>query len=313
MFNLENIKDLTTNSPIVDIKYEYENQVFHVIAMCGWFSLTGSIKDRVAYQIFHDAIKDNRLNKKSKIVEVSSGNMGISVCAIANLLGLKTTIIMPKTMSKERQKLIKLFGAKLVLVDDFKTAFDLCSKYEENGYFCPHQFANNSNTTAHYNYTGFALKNSVKSNFLSSFVSGVGTSGTLTGAGKFLKETLDLKLIAIEPKNAPILSNSAPLKKHLIQGLSDEIVPEIYDENLVDEIIQISDDDAIAMSQKLCKFLSLGVGISSGANFLGCVISKSNSATIFPDSNKKYLSTKLTKKVKSKLVDKINLLSIKIL
>ena len=116
-----------------------------------------------------------------------------------------------------------------------------------------------------------------------------------------------------EPKNAPILTKSAPLKNHSIQGLSDEIVPKIYDESLVDDIIQIEDDDAIAMSQKLCKELSLGVGVSSGANFLGCVLSGTNAVTTFADSNKKYLSTNLSQNVESELVDKIKLISIEVL
>jgi cysteine synthase A len=144
-------------------------------------------------------------------------------------------------------------------------------------------------------------------------VSGVGTAGTLIGAGKLLKEKINLKLYAIEPKNAPILSKSAPLNKHQIQGLSDEVVPKIYNKNLVDKIIQIDDNDAIAMSQKLCKELSLGVGVSSGANFLGCVLSGNNSASVFADSNKKYLSTNLTQNVQSYFVDKIKLISMKLL
>ena len=313
MNNLNKIKKLVSNSTIVDITYKYEGKIKHVFAECGWYSLTWSIKDRVAYQIFDDAIKTNKISKNSKIVEVSSGNMGISVCAIANLLGLKTTIIMPKSMSEERKKLIKLYGAKLILVDNFKDAFKLCSKFEKMGYFCPHQFKNPSNTLSHYKFTGNALLNKIKHKNVSVFVAGIGTSGTLMGAGKLLKEKMKLKIIALEPKNAPILTKTVPLQKHAIQGLSDEIVPQIYDENLVDEIIQIDDNDAIAMSRKLCKELSLGVGISGGANFLGCVLSKLSSVMVFADCNKKYLSTNLTQNVQSKLVDKIKLISISVL
>ncbi len=310
---LSKIKRLVSNSPIVDITYSYNNHIRHVYSQLGWFSLTGSIKDRVAYQIFYDGIKNNQINSNTKVVEVSSGNMGISVCAIANMLKLDTTIIMPKSMSEERKKLIQLFGAKLVLVDNFIEAFKLCEEYEKNAYFCPHQFENESNITAHYNITGRELFSKIKNKNISSFVSGIGTAGTLMGAGKFLKEKMDLKMFAIEPKNAPILTKSSPLKKHSIQGLSDEIVPKIYDENLVDSIIQIEDNDAIAMSQKLCNELSLGVGVSGGANFLGCVLSETDAVTTFADSNKKYLSTNLTQNVQSKLVDKIKLISIEIL
>ena len=310
MFKLNKIKKIVANSPIIDIAYKFNGNINHVYALCGWYSLTGSIKDRVAFQIFSDAIKNKKITNQTKVVEVSSGNMGISVCAIANLLNLETTIIMPKTMSEERKMLIELYGAKLVLVEDFKSAFKLCEEYERNGYFCPHQFENSSNVDAHYKITGKELFKKIKNNQILTFVSGVGTAGTLMGAGKFLKEKLNLKLCAIEPKNAPILSQSAPLEKHQIQGLSDEIIPKIYDKTLVDEIIQINDNDAIAMSQKLCRKLSLGVGVSCGANFLGCVLSGGNSATVFADSNKKYLSTNLIQNVQSKLVDKIELISV---
>lgn len=313
MLSLGKIKRLVASNPVVDIKYEFKNQMFHAYALCGWFSLTGSIKDRVAYQIFFDAIKNKKINSNTKVVEVSSGNMGIAVCAIANLLKLETTIIMPKSMSKERKKLIELYGAKLVLVDDFHSAFKLCDEYEKRGYFCPHQFDNSSNSISHYKITAKALYSKIKNKDVSTFVSGVGTSGTLMGTGKYLKEKMNLKVHAIEPKNAPILSKSAPLKKHKLQGLSDEIVPKLYNSNLVDNIVQIEDNDAIAMSQKLCKELSLGVGVSSGANFLGCVLSEANAVTTFADSNKKYLSTSLTQKVESKLVDKIKLISVNIL
>ena len=313
MNNLENLKKAVTNSVVVDIEYKYNNKINHVFAECGWFSLTGSIKDRVAYQIFVDAIKENKINKNTKVVEVSSGNMGISVCAIANLLGIKTTIIMPKSMSEERKKLIKLYGANLILVNSFKDAFKLCSKYEKDGYFCPHQFENTSNVSSHFKITGKALYKKLKKKKITHFVSGVGTSGTLSGAGKFLKEKLKLKVVAIEPKTAPILTKSAPLKPHKIQGLADEILPKIYDKKIVDKIIQINDLDAISMSQKLCKTLSLGVGISGGANFLGCILLNENAATVFADCNKKYLSTNLTQNVHSELVDKIQLLSISFL
>jgi len=207
---LNKAQKLFTNSPVVDIMYEFDGHVKHVYTQLEWYSLSGSIKDRVAYQIFCNAIKKNQINSNTKVVEVSSGNMGISVCAIANLLHLDTTIIMPKFMSEERKKLIKLFGAKLALVDSFIDAFKLCEEYEKNGYFCPHQFENQSNVLAHYSMTGKELYSKIKNKKVQSFVSGIGTSGTLMGAGKYLKDKMNLKVIALEPKNAPILTKSAP-------------------------------------------------------------------------------------------------------
>lgn len=308
---ISNVKKLTTDSPVVEITYSFGTDVKKVFVVCGWFSLTGSIKDRVAYEIFSEAIKNKIISSKTKVVEVSSGNMGISVCAIANLLKLNTTIIMPKSMSNERKKLLKLYGAKLILVNNFKEAFDLCKKYEQSGYFCPHQFENNANTLAHYKYTGKKIFKAIKNKHVHTFVAGVGTAGTLMGVGKFLKEQINMQVCAVEPSSAPILSKSSEIKKHSIQGLSDEIVPKIYNADIVDNIIKISDNDAIAMSQKLCKQLSLGVGISGGANFLACVLTNTDAATVFADCNKKYLSTNLTQKVDSELVNKINLLSVK--
>lgn len=311
MEKLKNIKKLLSNTPLVDIEYRFNNEINHVYAKCEWFSLTGSIKDKAAYQIFYDAFKNKKLKKGDKIVEVSSGNMGIAICAMANLLELNVTIIMPKNMSDERKHLIRLYGATLVEVENFKEAFILADEYVKKGYFCTNQFANKSNTKAHRNITAKEIYSKLKKLKVEAFVSGVGTSGTLSGIGKVLKDKMDLKIIAIEPDKARILSKQLPYFHHKIQGISDEIVPELYDENLIDAIIPIKDEDAIAMAQKLCRELSLGVGISSGANFIGCVLSNTNAATIFPDDNKKYLSTDLSSPISSALVDQIELLKIK--
>ena len=307
---LKKIKGFFTNSPLAKIKVEFLGEVKYVYAKCEWFSLTGSIKDRVAYQIFYDAIKENKINKNTKIVEVTSGNMGISVCAIANLLNLKTTILLPKNMSEERKKILRLYGANLIEVEDFKSAFLKCKEFENQGYFCPHQFENNSNFKAHYFITGKEIFNKLKNEQVNNFVCGVGTSGSLSGCGYYLKKHLNLKVVAIEPENSKILTNTPPFKKHKLQGLADEIVPKLYSSKLVDTVISITDEDAISMSQKLCRELSLGVGISSGANFLGAVILPDNNVTIFADDNKKYLSTDLTNLKSTKLTQSIKLLGV---
>ena len=287
--SLKSIKNLIIDSPMVEIKYKYNQKVRKVYAKCEWYSLTGSIKDRSAYQIYYDAIQEGQLKPGEKVVEVSSGNMGISLAGIGNLLGLDVTIIMPKNMSKERKALIKLYGARLVETRDFKSAFKECERYKKMGYFCPSQFENISNSKAHYTFTGKEIYKKLDRRPVKAFVAGVGTSGTLCGAGRYLKNK-GYKIIAIEPQNAPVLSGYPPFSKHKLQGLSDEIKPKLYKDRLVDCIYQISDDDAIAMTQKLSKALSLAVGISSGANFLGAILSGQNCATVFPDDNKKYLS-----------------------
>jgi cysteine synthase len=310
MNKFKDIKKLFNLAPIIEITYRYNNNIGKVYSSLEWYSLTGSIKDKVAYQIFYDLYKDNKIKERDKIVEVSSGNMGLSICALGSILNNPVTIIMPKSMSTERKKLLKLYGARLILVKDFKEAFALCKKYEDNGYICTHQFENESNFKAHYLFTAKKLYNGIKNKNVTHFIAGVGTSGTLMGCGKFLKDKLNLKVVAIEPYNARILTNKGPFSKHKLQGLADEIVPKLYDNKIIDDIKQIRDEDAIAMSQKLCKN-GIGCGISSGANFLGAILSSLSCATIFPDDNKKYLSTDLMKKNKSLLVDSIDIINIK--
>lgn len=310
--DLKTIPKMFKNTPIIQIDCVYNNNEKHIFAKCEWFSLTGSIKDKVAYQIFIDAYKKKLLKRDDKIVEVSSGNMGISICAMGNLFGNKVTIIMPKSMSDERKQLIKMYGAELIETDSFAQAFKLCAEYVKNGYFCSKQFENISNLKAHSKFTAKEIMHKLKKENISSFVAGVGTSGTLCGVGKILKQKA-IKIVAIEPYNARILSGKKPYKQHKSQGLSDEIVPKLYDSVKIDEILQIKDDDAIRMSQRLVSELSLGVGISSGANFLGSVLTNGNAVTVFPDDNKKYLSTDLSKTCNSHLADSIQFTGIKFL
>ena len=311
--NIRNIKKLVTNSPIVAITYRFLGKNNVVYAKCEWFSLTGSIKDRVAYQMLYDAYNSGVLHKGDNIVEVSSGNMGLSLCAIARYFGNPVTILMPKTMSEERKKLLKLYGATLVETENFLEAFELCKEYEREGYFCPSQFDNENNTLSHEKITAREIIDKVKNRSVSAFVAGIGTSGTFSGVGRILKKKLKLQVIAIEPHNARIISNVRPFQKHALQGLSDEKLPSLYNPTICDRVIQITDDDAIAMSRKLCRELSLGAGISSGANFLGCVLSRHNAVTVFPDDNKKYLTTTLTSDITTPLVNNIELISIRVL
>ena len=308
---LHDIKKLITNTPLVEITYRYQGHTNKVYAKCEWYSLTGSVKDKVAYQIFKNAYHNHQLKRGDKIVEVSSGNMGISICAIGNLLDNPVTILMPKSMSEERKKLLRLYGATLVETENFTEAFQLCQKYIDKGYFCTNQFANKNNTLAHEKITAKEILHKLQNKKAKAFIAGIGTSGTLSGVGKILKKILRLQVIAIEPKNARIVSNIKPFKHHALQGLSDEKLPELFQPKVCDNVIQISDEDAIAMSRKLCKELSLGVGISSGANFLGCVINNNTAITVFPDDNKKYLSTSFSQEISTNLVDDIEFISLK--
>ena len=312
---LNSIKKLISNTPFIKITYMMNKRYYNIFAKCEWYSLTGSVKDKVAYQILKDAYKKGYLHRGDKIVEVSSGNMGLSLVAIGNIIGNPVTIIMPKTMSEERKKLIRLYGATLIETEDFLSAFELCNKMVESGeYYCTEQFKNPSNISAHKEMTAkeiLKFKDLLSST--KTFVAGIGTSGTLSGVGKELKKKLRISITAIEPQNARIITGNAPYGTHQLQGLSDEILPELFDHDLCDNVLQIRDQDAIAMSQKMARELSLGVGISSGANIVGCILSNCDSLTILPDDNKKYLSTSLAEPITTPLVDKIKFIEYKVI
>lgn len=305
--NLKSIEKLIGNTPLVCIEYKFKNQTRHMFAKLEWFNLTGSIKDRSAFEIIKDAYKTGKLKENQPICEVTSGNMGISLCAIAKITHNPIIICIPKNMSIERIKLLKSFGAKVELLDNFPQCFEKANEYEKQGAYLCKQFENKSNIKAQ---TKTAKEIAKKLDNIPTFVSGVGTGGTLIGIGKYLKKKYNAKIIAIDPKEAKLLKCGKSQGKHKIQGLSDEIIPKLYDKTIIDEIIEIASDDAICMARKLCKELGLNVGISSGANFLGCVLSNQEfCTTVFADDNKKYLSTDLTNdEIKSDLVDNIELI-----
>lgn len=304
------LSNMVGNTPLVEICCEYKGKKRNIYAKLEWYNLTGSIKDRPALEILKSAYARGDLKRGQTICETTSGNMGISISAIASFIGNPVVICMPRTMSRERQEMLKLFGAKLELTEDFDEAFARAEEYKSRGAYLPHQFENLDNEKAHYSSTANEILEKLKN--VDCFVSGVGTGGTLMGVGKHLKEQLGAKIIAIDPIEASLLKTGKPQGKHKIQGLSDGRIPALYTKDYVDEILSINSDDAIAMAQKLCGELGLSVGISSGANFLGCLLSnKKTAVTVFADDNKKYLSTELTEPKSSKLVDEIKLISYK--
>jgi len=314
MKKLEDINALVGKTPLIKINYKFSNQERVAFFKAEWYNLTGSIKDRVALNVIKEAYADGRLVRGQEIVEVTSGNMGISLAGIGSYLGHKVTIFMPKTMSEERKKMLKIYNANLIETNSFEEAFGLSQKYvQSNNAFLVSQFENVSNYNAHRSTTGLEILRQVNQP-ITAFLAGVGTSGTLSGVGSLLKGKTNAKVIAVEPKSSLILSTGKSQGHHKIQGLSDNIIPKLYDKNLVDGIIAVSDEDAIAMSQKLAKELGLGVGISSGANFVGTVISGLNNVvSVFADDNKKYLSTQLSTPISTDLVDNIELLSYEII
>ena len=298
------MNELIGNTPMIKINYKYQNEIKSVYAKLEYYNLTGSIKDRMAYYIIDKAYKNGDLKKGQPIIEATSGNTGISLSALGALYNNPVYIFMPDWVSKERIKIMELYGAKVTLVSKEEGGFLECINRANtlaksiNG-FTTNQFENKDNITAHYETTAEELIDKLPQ--IDSFISGVGTGGTLMGVAKRLKEkNKKIKILALEPSSLPIISKGEKIGTHKIEGIGDEFIPKILDINLIDDVILVDDIDAINMAKKLASKLGLGVGISSGANFLGAVIaSQNNIATIFPDDLKKYLTTDLTKKITS--------------
>lgn len=298
------MNELIGNTPIIKINYKYQNEIKSVYAKLEYYNLTGSIKDRMAYYIIDKAYKNGDLKKGQPIIEATSGNTGISLSALGALYNNPVYIFMPDWVSKERIKIMELYGAKVTLVSKEEGGFLECINRANtlaksiNG-FTTNQFENKDNITAHYETTAKELIDKLPQ--IDSFISGVGTGGTLMGLAKRLKEkNKKIKILALEPSSLPIISKGEKIGTHKIEGIGDEFIPKILNTSLIDDVILVDDIDAINMAKKLASKLGLGVGISSGANFLGAVIaSQNNIATIFPDDLKKYLTTDLTKKITS--------------
>jgi cysteine synthase len=302
--------NLVGNTPMYVINFEYRGERRTIYAKAEHLNLTGSIKDRMALHILRDAYQTGAIKPGDTIVEATSGNTGIAFAAIGRAFGHPVKIFMPDWMSFERKSIIKCFGAEEVLVSHeeggFLGSIALCEKMscENQNIFLPHQFSNSANTNAHYEGTGNEIWHQLeKLNLVAdAFVAGVGTGGTVMGVGEFLREkNPKVKIHPLEPSESPTLSTGCKVGKHRIQGVSDEFIPAIVDLSRLDEVISISDGDSILMAQKLARTLGLAVGISSGANFLGALAAQNKLggnrvvATVFADSNKKYLSTDLVK------------------
>lgn len=302
---MENINGLIGNTPMIKIKYKYNGIQNYIYAKLEYYNLTGSIKDRIVYYILNKCIEEGKLKDDMVLVEATSGNTGISLSALGSYLKHKVYIFMPDWVSKERIVLMKLYGANVVLVSKEEGGFKKCIKlakefYERNNGFLLNQFDNTYNVDAHYETTAKEIIDKIKVN---AFISGIGTGGTLMGIGKRLKEEYDSDIYAIEPDTMSIIK-TGNITSHKIEGIGDDFIPSIVDLDLIKDVILLNDLDAINMSKKLSKELGIGVGISSGANMIGSILLKEmgyeNVITVFPDDNKKYLSTDLTKNIKLK-------------
>lgn len=316
----ENLSKLIGNTPMIKINYRYENREGYVYAKLEYYNYTGSIKDRLAYYIIKKSKEEKKLKEKQAIVEATSGNTGISFAALGAYFSHPVHIFMPDWVSEERIKIMKLYSANVYLVSKEEGGFKEAIKRSEefaskiNG-FLPRQFENLLNIETHYLTTVKEILEQV--NEIDTFVSGIGTGGTLMGVAKRLKEyNKNIKIIALEPDKMSLLSGGKIIGEHKIEGIGDEFIPKLVDFNLIDKVISINDLDAINMSRILASKLGLGVGISSGANFLASVLSGGkNVVTVFPDDLKKYLSTDLAKDIdnnKELLSNKIELLGFEV-
>jgi len=286
---------------MIKIKYEYKGRTKEIYTKLEYYNFSGSIKDRVIYNNLEKAIKENKLKKGMTLVEATSGNTGVSLSAIGAKMGYKVKIFMPNWVSEERLKIMKLYGADVTLVSKdeggFRKCIELAKKIEnENNGFCTNQFSNKDNIEAHYNTTGKEICEKIN---VDAFVSGIGTGGTLMGVGKRIKEeNSKAKIYALEPETMSLIK-CKNIGNHKIEGIGDDFIPDIVNTQEIEDIFLIKDEDAINMSKKISRELGIGVGISSGANFLAAIqcaeIEKGNIVTVFPDDLKKYLSTDFSK------------------
>ena len=306
---LRGLRVLIGNTPLLAIDCTAgDGELRRVYAKAEHSNMTGSIKDRMAYHILRRAIETGELEPGGRIIEATSGNTGISFCAIGRALGHPVTIFMPDWMSAERIAIIRSFGADIRLVSKEEGGFLGSIRLAEElaaatpGAFLPRQFANELNSDAHFLTTGREIWSQLQGERIEpdAFVAGVGTGGTIMGVGRYLKSMQPrIKVHPVEPANSPTLSTGHKVGKHRIQGISDEFIPPIVHLEQLDRVIAIDDGDAILMAQKLATDLGLGVGISSGANFLAALAAQDELGhdavvvTVFCDSNKKYLSTDL--------------------
>lgn len=302
----KSITELVGNTPLLELTHieAEENIRATLLAKLESFNPAGSVKDRVAKAIIEDAEKTGRLKKGSVIIEPTSGNTGIGLASVATAKGYRTIIVMPETMSNERKMLIKAYGAELVLTEGSKGMKGASDKAEELSKEIPNsiiagQFTNPINPKMHYDTTGPEIWADTEGK-VDYFVAGVGTGGTLSGVGKYLKEqNPNVKVIAVEPETSPLLSKGQA-GPHKIQGIGANFVPETLDKDVYDEIIAVPNDEAILTARKAAKQEGFLIGISSGAAlWAGKQLAArpenkgKNIVVIFPDGGERYLSTNL--------------------
>lgn len=298
--------DLVGNTPLVRVNnlIKKDELKADVLAKLEYFNPAGSVKDRIAKEMILDAMEKGLINENTTLIEPTSGNTGIGLSAVATALNLKIIITMPETMSVERRNLMKAYGAELVLTpgsegmkEAIAKAKELASQIENS--FIPGQFENPANPTAHYKTTGPEIYEQTEGK-VDIFVAGVGTGGTISGIGKYLKEkNPEVKVVAVEPASSPVLSTGKG-GAHKIQGIGAGFVPETLDTKIYDEIITVENEDAFATGKEMAKTEGILVGISSGAALYAAkeLAKREENAgktivVLLPDGGDRYLSTPL--------------------
>lgn len=300
----DKIIDVIGNTPLVrlhNLETKY-NLKAHIIAKVESFNPGGSVKDRVAKKMLLEAEKEGLINKDTVIVEPTSGNTGIGLAMVAASKGLRIILTMPETMSIERRNLLKAYGAELILTEGSKGMKGAIAKAEEIAQeipnsFIPSQFTNMNNPEAHYLTTGPEIYNDLEGQ-IDIFVAGVGTGGTISGTGRYLKErNPDIKVIAVEPETSPVLSKGIA-GSHQIQGIGAGFIPDTLNTSIYDEILPIGNIEAMEMGKEIAITEGLLVGISSGAAIKAAVKlaqreenKNKNIVVLLPDTGERYLST----------------------
>lgn len=299
---LNNIYEAIGGTPLIKLNKINEEGAADILVKLESFNPSGSVKDRASIYMIEAAEREGLLTKGSTIIEPTSGNTGIGLAMIGAAKGYNVILVMPDTMSIERRKLMQSYGAKIILTEGkngMLGSVELAERLvRDNNYFMPNQFKNKNNIMAHYETTAIEILEDTDGN-IDAFVAGVGTGGTISGAGKRLKEyNKDILVVAVQPTKSPVLSGGEP-NGHKIQGIGANFIPSIYDKAIVDEILSIDEEIAYSYARKLATEEGILSGISSGANLAAAIIlakrlgKGKTVVTVLPDNGERYLSTDL--------------------